>query len=269
MFRRCFNAARRRGMTLLELFCAMAAMAMVVVALAALANAVQLNYEHGESYGAITQHARVVMERMTRTVNEATTSPSFPGFLILSATDSGYQFPDTLVVWHPSGTPANPTGLPLYGELMVYSWDVNNPNQLLEITNPSDTRTVPAVTDQTDWASNILAMKQSTTATKVVLTNLLRTASVTSGSTLRGVVRFASRSYPTNTEWSNYQAGTATWPSLSWTQGVYGSLTGLSQAWARIEIQLTPTTTTAASNSAALVPTPFFGSAAVYYSLHK
>ena len=256
-------------MTLVELFCAMAAMSIIVVTLATLANGVQLNYEHTESYSATTQHARVTMERMTRMVNEATASPSFPGALILSVTDSGYQFPDTLVVWHPSGTPANPTGLPLYGELVVYSWDLNNPNQLLEITNPTDTRTVPVVTDQTDWASNILAMKQSSTATKVVLTNLLRTARVNSGSTLRGVVRFVSRCYPTATEWSNYQAGTATWPSLSWAQGTYGSLTGLRQVWVRIEIQLTPTTSTAAGNSAELVPTPFFGSAAVYYSLHK
>ena len=151
-------------MTLVELLCAIACMTIIIGALGILANGVQENFQHGEAYGTATQHAARGTGTHYPHGQRSDRRAAFPGFLVLSTTDSGYQFPDTVAVWHPSGTPANPGGLPLYGELVVYCYDLNNPNQLLEITNPTDTRTVPAITNLTDWASNILAMRQSQTA---------------------------------------------------------------------------------------------------------
>ena len=68
----------------------------------------------------------------------ATANQQFPGVLILPDQDGTWTFPATLVVWHPSGSPANPTGLPLYSELVIYTHDPNSPNGLVELTTPGD-----------------------------------------------------------------------------------------------------------------------------------
>jgi len=272
-----------RGLTLLELLIAMSIVAMVVGTLGTLAHGVQQAYEYTEGYGIATQHARVALDRITRTANEATANEQFPGFIILSYTVGAYQFPDTLVVWHPSGAPADAKGLPRFNELVIYCPDPSVPNRLLEITVPSDTRTVPAVSNQAQWATEIQTIKQSSSAQRVTLTDLLRTCLANTGTSQqwRAALRFASRlppdsqssQYkelrPSDSQWSQYKGGSLAWQDLYWPQGLYGAQMGLRQAWLRIELQLMPGKNWVANNPAGQRAITFFGSAAVYYAMYR
>jgi hypothetical protein len=264
--------APRHALTLVELVLASSLMVVMVGGLAVIATGVQMNFEYGESYGTTTQHARVVLERMTKTMYEATANASFPGFIVLADTVGSWQFPDTLVVWHPaSGTPANPQGLPLYSELVIYCPNPAQPNQLLEITAPGNNATVPAVTDLTDWSSNIAVIKQSAGSQVVVLTTLVRTCSVPQSATqpLRGALRFVARLSPSAANWSSYQSGKLLFQQLSWPQNIYGANTALAQSWVRIELQLLPNPHVVETNPAWRVAMPYFSSAAIYYPMSR
>ena len=195
----------RQGLTLIELLIASAVMAMTMAALAALGKAVQVNAAYGDGHGQAVQHARVAIERITRMAREATASPSFPGFLVLAEVEAGWRFPDTVVIWHPSGSPVDPNGLPRFNELIIYCPDPEDPHRLVEITAPSDTRTVPAVSDLASWASEIDGIKNASSSEVVMLTDLMRSCPVGTG--FRGAVRFESRLRPSAEEWTSYQAG--------------------------------------------------------------
>lgn len=267
---RC-TAGPRSGLTLLELLIAMSIMVIVVAALAGLARAVQLGSEYGEGHGAATQHARVVIERISRSVQQATASESFPGFLVVAEEAGAWRFPDTLVVWRPEGAPADPDGLPRFSELVIYCPHPDVPNQLLEVTVPGDGRTVPPVEQEAQWASELAAIKSSGGARAVALTTLLRTCSPPDlGETQgRGAVRFEARLRPSAAEWTAYKAGTLAWNDLSWVQGIHGSGTGLRQAWLRMELQLMPGEKAAADDPGGQQAIPFFGSAALYYEMNR
>ena len=56
---------------------------------------------------------------------------------------------------------------------------------------------------------------------------------------------------------------------MPWVQGVYGSQSGLRQAWLRFELQLMPSEISADRDSSGQQAIPFFGSAAVYYEMHR
>ncbi len=259
-------------MTLLELMIAMSIMLMVVGALGGLARTVQQSFEYSEGYGAATQHARVVLDRITKNVSEATANINFPGCIVVTETVNSYRYPDTLVVWRPSGTASAPTGLPLYSELVVYCPHPSYPNQLVEITAPSDTRTVPVITNESSWQTELATLKKASTSKIVVLTKLLRsclTTSATTGTTsdYRGDVRFEMRLRPSAADWASYTAGSVTWSNLPWVQGVYGPKAGLRQTWIRMEMQLVPGADWVASDPNTAVAVPFFGSAALYYNL--
>jgi prepilin-type N-terminal cleavage/methylation domain-containing protein len=266
-------AARRRpsGLTLLEMLIAMSVMVIVVGTLSGLARAVHSGAAFSEGHGTATQHARVVLERITRTVNEATANESFPGFHVVAERVGAWRFPDTLVVWHPEAAPADPGGLPRFNELVIYAPDPSRPNLLLEITVPNDTRPVPPLSDQAPWSSEMAAIKNSASSRRVTLTNLMRTGTVleTDPPQRRGAVRFESRLRPSDDEWTSYQGGTLAWEELSWVQGIYGSQSGLRQAWLRIELQLLPGGKAAQSQTSSQEPIPFLGSAAVYYPMSQ
>ena len=139
MSRLCLDTGRkRRGMTLLELLVSMSVMLLVVGTLAGLAKGVQLSFEHGEAYGTVTQHARVALERIARTANEARANRQFPGFLVVAETEGSWRFPETLVVWRKTAPPAA-ADVPKVSELVLYCPDRGFPNILLEITVPGDT----------------------------------------------------------------------------------------------------------------------------------
>jgi type II secretory pathway pseudopilin PulG len=256
-------------MTLLELMIAMTIMAIMCGVLGSLAITVQMQSQHSQSHGEAVQHARVALDRMQRAMTEATNSQSFPGFFVVYDTVSGYKLPDTIVVWRPTGKPANPSGLPLWKEVVVFGPDPDAPNRLLEVTNPGDARTVPALTDLSSWRTEVAAMKRANTATKTELTPLLRTADLSAGGTpnLRAALRFDTRLRPDDTQWSEYQLGTRTWENLDWVQSIYGTKTGLRQNWCCIELQLQPKSEVDLDITNSQSVLTFFGSAATYQKM--
>ena len=260
------GTAVRNGLTLLELLIAISIMVIIVGTLSGLAKAVQLSSEYGEGHGSATQHARVAMERISRMVSEAAANESFPGFIVVDEEVSVWRFPDTLVVWHPERTAANPEGLPAdpdgllrFDELVIYCphptdpTDPENPKGLVEITLPGNSGTIAAedAEDKDKWRLEIAAIKKlvaekSVDCRAVTLTELLRTCPVPeSANSLRGAVRFESK--------------------LSWVEGVCSHPTGLRQAWLRMELQLMPGEVAASHDPGGQQAIPFLGSAALYY----
>jgi hypothetical protein len=250
---------------------AMSVMLLVVGALAALTRTAQQSFTYNEGRAEAAQHARVTMERIERMARESTANEQFPGFLVVAETVATWRFPDVLVVWHPGDAAANPAGLPRFCELVIYCPDRSQPNRLVEITVPNDTRTVPAVSDQSRWQSEIAAIRGGTSAQTAVLTDLMRTCAVPESTTtpLRGAVRFETRLRPSDSDWARYKAGTLAWKQLPWAQGISGGKTGLRQAWVRMEIQLMPGDGVLAQDPASYQPIAFFGSAACYYDMNK
>src|SRR5690349_17194809 len=137
----CRFLNRRKALTLIELLIATSIMAIMAGVLGGLALSVQMHSKHSQGHGEAVQHARVVLDRLQRTMNAATTSESFPGFFVVPISSAGYSLPENIVVWRPTGAVANPTGLPRWSEVVIYGPDPSAPNRLLEITTTSDTST--------------------------------------------------------------------------------------------------------------------------------
>lgn len=267
-------------MTLLELLIAISIMVIVVGTLGSLAKGVQEGYQYSEGHAAATQHARVALDRIVRTVSEAVASEQFPGVLVVTEEAGQWWFPDTLVVWRPDGEPVDPDGLPRYGELVVFCPYPAEPNRLVEITVPGDMRPVPPPEDAGQWAAAIEAIKagadveavdNSGSQSTVTLTELMRVCPVAEGSLSqrRGAVRFQRRLRPSQGQWTAYREGGLDWGELAWVQGTYGPGTGLRQVWLRIELQLIPSEEAAGNHRADGRPVPFFGSAALHYEMHR
>lgn len=245
----------RRGMSLAELSLSLAILALVATSMGTMALSLQTvtSYSRGQSNA--TQHGRVVLDRLDRILQSANVSESFPGFMVVNWTEGGGTFPDTLVIWKPSGAAANPTGVPRANELVIIRPDPSAPNSLIEITNPSEpaTTTYPS-SDQTSWRTLVTTLTNRSNAVKVELTSLLRTAST--GSTRRGCVRFRYRSAPSDAEIASYRAGNATWTALSWPQDSAGKTVGMRSLGCFAELQLVPDS----SDNTAEEALPFFGS---------
>lgn len=257
-------------MTLPELLAVLAVLLMIAGAMGAVSMSVQQSSEYQYRQGVSLQHGQVTLQRIQRSLNGATTSSRFPGFLVFADSVGGELYPDTLVVWRPISSPADPNGLPLMSELVVYCPNPGTPQELWEITAPLDSRMAPDPSNTTAWRTELTYLKTNASVRRVVLTNLLRTAEATnsSGSSLgrRGVIRFQAQLRPSAAEWAEYVAGTRSWSNLSWVQGIHGSRTGLRQTWCRFEFQLRPAETGDNRRELAI---PFFGSGAVMYELQK
>ena len=139
------SVMNRRGFSLAELLIAVAIMAVLAGAVGALAISVESGSAFSQGRAMATQHARVARDRIERTVREATANEQFPGFFVLTERIGSTKLPDTLVVWRPAGSPANPQGMPLMSELVVFTPDKNSPNRLLEVRAPGANRPAPAV----------------------------------------------------------------------------------------------------------------------------
>jgi hypothetical protein len=213
-----------------------------------------------------TQHARVALERIAAAVTGSFANESFPGGVVFADTAASYDYPDTLVVWRPSAAPADPAGLPRFSEIVVFCPNPAAPGELVEITSPTDTRNVPPTTDAAAWATELANLKTGTSSNKVLLTDLVRTATPSAGpATPRGAVRFAVELRPSAAAWASFRAGTLPFANVPWVQTIYGSQTGLRQTWVATELQLRPGYGVAAGASE-LVAIPFFGSAASYWN---
>jgi len=271
--------------------------------LGGITKAVQLSFEYNQGHGDATQHARVVLERICRTAREATANEKFPGFIVLAEEVGSWRFPDTLVVWHPERTGENLQGLPLddegfphrvgpddlprYDELLIYcpgpadatdAADWTAAKDLLRIQLKNDKRRLPPLGDEedvSDWRADIEKIKRSASSEEqeiVILTSLLRTGAVDDGgdAELRGAVRFETLLRPSDEDLeaeAEDPEDSFEWQDLPWVQGIYGSRTGLRQAWVRIEIQLMAGDPPAAGAVDRRQAIPFFGSAALYYTM--
>ncbi len=209
------------------------------------------------------------MRASSWTVSPAiTANEQFPGCIVVPSYANSQRLPDTLVIWRPQGSAASPTGLPRYCELVIYCPLPSAPNRLVELTVPNDTRTVPPVEDEAQWQTELNAIKSGANAKALVLTELLRTCSVSTGNTQSyGAVRFEVRLRPSAADWAAHQSGSLAWMNLPWPQGIYGSQTGLRQVWLRSELQLVPDAPGGTPDTTSLKAVPFLGSAALYYQL--
>ena len=112
-------------------------------------------------------------------------------------------------------------------------------------------------------------MRDSQSGVRTVLTNMLRTAQVTSqAESERGAVRFNVRYRPSETEMDDYAAGGADWDDLAWPQGIHTDNIGLRQTWLRMELQVVPESTNAGVQSSDETAIPFLGSASCFYEVH-
>ena len=118
---------RRRGLSLTELLMASAIMVLIAGSLASLSTTVHTanSFAHGRIVG--SQHARVVLDRIEYAIDHAAASEQFPVCLVVTETVGATQLPQTLVIWSPLTTAANPTGLPLVSELAIYVPDPRSP----------------------------------------------------------------------------------------------------------------------------------------------
>lgn len=264
------TARPRTGLTLVELLIAISIISLTALALGTLARATQISAAYVEGHSTAAQHARVTSERIQRAVQTCNASETFPGAVLFAESVGGVRFPDTLVVWKPDAgaNAADPDGLPRFSELVLFCPNPSVPKELLEITSRTDLRTVPALSNSSQWATELAALKTGNVSRKVVLTDLLRTASTTTGGTARGCARFETVLRPSATELSSFRAGTTPWDELSWPQHWFGQTTGMRQTWVRWELQLMPNSRSggAAADSLAI---PFPGSAARYYDIVK
>jgi prepilin-type N-terminal cleavage/methylation domain-containing protein len=263
---------QRRGLTLAELLVATTIMLMIATAVATLAATVQSTNSFCQGYTVSAQHARVALSRIQRTVESAAANEQFPGCIVVTEQAGGQTLPSTLVVWNPTTTPANPTGLPLISEIVVYAPDPAHPNNLVEIRSPTENGLVPAATDMGSWRTLTDQLKTSTSTTKVVLTTRLRTAPLDgdysdslSPSDLRGTVRFRRLMAPTDQDWAAYRAGTKSWPDLNWPLDSFRSTSGTRAVARQTELQIAP----GSMVSAAATALPFYGSALITYELPR
>jgi hypothetical protein len=263
---------RRRGLSLVELLTATAILMVVAGAIAALAATVQTSNQHGQGHATATQHAQVALERLERAVREAHASAEFPGFAVFEEQIGEWRYPDTLVVWRPAGgVAANPAGLPLFRELVVFRPDPEEPNVLLEITVADDLRTAPALAETAQWKSDLANLHQQGSYQAIALTDLVRTAKADGASVdkaLRGVVRFELEQTPSDDDLADFRAGTTLWKDLPWVQGIRGATVGLRQSRLRVELQLIPDDEVALDDADGMMAVPFFGGASLLYEVH-
>jgi hypothetical protein len=254
--RKSRSRRQRHGLTLTELLIAGTVMTMLVGGMGTLVMAVHSTNEHCRGQALAAQHARVALDRIQRAVRSAEASEQFPGCLVQSVSTGGSTFPETLVVWSPLTAAADPQGLPRVNELLVYCPDPANPSRLVELRDPSDSSTCPAIDDVAAWASLVESLKSGNATEMVELSNRLRTAQTSGSDDPRGCVRFQILMSPSAAEWADYRAAALTWQELSWPLDAYSSRTGIRRIVCQTELQIVPGDSAAGQSAL-----PFYGSA--------
>ena len=252
----------RRGLTLTELIIAGAIMAMLTIGMGSLVMTVHATNAYCRGQAIAAQHARVTLDRLDRAVRQARGNREFPGCLVVSQTAGGFDFPDTLVVWSPTGAPAAPLGLPRVSELVLYCPDSANPARLVELRAPGNTNPCPDPADEAGWLALVSAIRSSAQSEKTELTSRLRTAAA-SGNELRGCLRFEILMSPSASDWSQYRAGTLGFKDMDWPLDYYSTQTGIRRVVVQTELQIMP------GDESDALAVPFFGSATLTYELVK
>ena len=259
------------ALTLIELLIAMSIMVIIAGTLGAMARAVQIGAGYSEGHGTATQHARVTLDRIARTVSGATANENYPGAFIVLAPVSGQRLPETLVVWQAPGA-IDSARRPLLSELIIFCPHSTQPGRLLQVTAPLNDALV-SLDDDAGVRTQIDTIKKSSARTEIVLTDLVRTVSFMGSP--RGAVRFEVTVTPSAQEWASYKSGALPWvdepgkQGLPWVQGIAGSRTGLRQVRVRTELQLMPGKTALVDDPTGQQAIPFLGSAALYYDMAR
>lgn len=246
-------------MTLTEVLISVMLLVMLAAGAASLSMAVGQADEHSRGVTEVAQQARILIDRLERTIREATGSEQFPGLLVFAHNADGYDFPDTLVVWRPDAAPLNPD-LPHISELRFFFPDPADGARLLEVRLDSDAALAPPVSDDTGW-QDLLARARQNPETVVELSHTMRSARI--GGVDRGAVRFDVVHAPSDAQWDDYQASSVDWSDLWWPLDLAGSRQGLRQSWCRFEVQL------AGSGLPGSHAVPVFGSATVSYGVSR
>lgn len=246
-------------MTLTEVLISIMLLVMVAAGAASLSMGVNQADEHSRGVTEVAQQARILIDRLERTIREATASEQFPGLLVFADSADGYAFPDTLVVWRPDAAPLNPDQ-PHVSELRFFFPDPADGSRLLEVRLDSDAALAPPVSDDAAW-QNLLARARQEPETVVELSHTMRSAQI--GGVDRGAVRFDVVYAPPDDQWADYQASTLDWSDLWWPLDLAGSRQGLRQSWCRFEVQLVRV---GLPDSHAV---PVFGSATVSYGVSR
>jgi prepilin-type N-terminal cleavage/methylation domain-containing protein len=278
MFRRPnqrVHSAARRGLTLVELLIAVAITTIIAGTMSAVSIAMSQASNYTNDRGTALQHGRVALDRMNLNISKAYATTGHPGLAVYVETLGTNRYPDTLLVWCPNGAPANPNGPPLIKELYIYCFDPTAPGTLIELTAPSDTRTIPldASLQTSTWKAVLDGLKTSSSSVKTTLTPLLRTCTVTGNGApssmvkTRGAIRFELTVTPSLANYTSYLAGTTTWANLPWPQGLYSSQFGMRQVWVRTELQLMPASKAGQQDTSGMLPIPLFGSSSIYYTM--
>jgi hypothetical protein len=259
-------------LTLAELLIATTILLLIATAVGMLAAAVHGANAYCQGYLFAGQHARVALSRIEQTLRRTYANEQFPGWLVVSEVAGSQELPQTLVVWAPSSAPANPAGRPLVKELVLFSPNPARPNELLEIRDPTNTALAPDASNTSAWRTLTESLRNRQTASRIVLTNRLRTAPLVgewqeslTAAELRGLVRFRRLIAPTEQALSQYRAGLRSWEDLDWPLDRYGPTSGTRCVVCQTELQVT-TSSVASAQATAL---PFYGSFYFTYELAR
>jgi hypothetical protein len=256
----------RRGITLVELLVATTLLTLIAVGLASFARTVEIGADYGHGRSTAAQHARVVVERIERKVNQARATESNPGIAILAESFGGALFADTLVVW---SSDTNNDDLPQAQELVIFTPDRQRPNELIELSAPGDTRTV-SLTNTSALKTLVDTLRGDSNRRQSILTDLLRAVNIPEDSNRsHGAIVFSGLLRPSAAELASYRGSAIAWENLPWAQGIYGARAGLRQGFIRFELQLVPGEGPASAVRQIDETLPFFGSAAFYYEITK
>ena len=264
--------APRRGFTLAEVLCATAILTLLAGAMATLAFGVggANDYSRGQSEAA--QHARVALDRIRQNIINCKASESFPGCVVAATTVSSYVYPDRLLIWKSDGVAAGATEYPKRKDLIVYACNPSRPLELLEVTTTD--ATVLTSTSNAELNSVVDAMLASQSSTKTVISDRLDIATTSNGTgttatelladdAARGMLRFRILMSPTNSQWSEYKAGTRTWVNIDWPLDQYYTNAGTRRVSCLTELHML------ADDAGEKPAIPFFGSATKTYLLAK
>ncbi|MBA2114969.1 hypothetical protein [Bremerella alba] len=255
----------KRGLSLAELLVASAVMGIICLSFGTLAMSVQMANEYSQEKNLIGQHARVILQRVERTMQVAHATEAFPGILPITYYYSSYDFPQAIAVWEPDGTPL--ATYPRVDELVVFAVDPDNANRFLEIRNASDTRTAPGLSDEASWRTLVADLIDSSDSDIIEISELVRAGKA--GSNYYSTLRFQTRVVPSDADIAAARAGSVDWEDLNWATSIYSSKAGIRQVWCHFEWQLVPSTSIDEHSGLREQSVPFFGSSAIYYQVTK
>lgn len=255
----------KRGLSLAELLVASAVMGIICLSFGTLAMSVQMANEYSQEKNLVGQHARVILQRVERTMQGAHASESFPGILPITYYYASYDFPQAIAVWDPDGSPLG--NYPQINELAIFAADPENPNRFVEIRNASDTSSAPGLTDEAGWRTLVANLIDSSDSEVVEISDLIRAGKA--GSNYYSTLRFQTRVVPSDADIAAARSGSVDWEDLNWATSIYSSKAGIRQVWCHFEWQLVPSSNIDEHSRLQEQAVPFFGSSAIYYQVTK